>query len=171
MPLALGHVAVGLLTNSAIEKPKTTPRKKLFLLFLLVNLPDIDIAISWLATGSPWPYHRTFTHSILFAIMAAVVFSNLSKFSASFPRLSYKWCYWAVMSHVVADYLLSPWKTAFLWPLPVQPASLNGVLDHVGRYANLARETEVILICLFAYLFIKTTSAAFSYLYKLLLPA
>jgi membrane-bound metal-dependent hydrolase YbcI (DUF457 family) len=171
MPLALGHLAVGLLTNSALEKQETTTRKSLFFLFLLANSPDIDIPISWLLTGSPWPYHRTFTHSVLFAVIVAGIFSNLFKLFPSFPKLSYKWCYFAVMSHVVADYLFSPWNVAFLWPLRTGPGSFNGILDYVDPYATLAREAEVVLICLFCYFFIKTFKAAVFYLYKFLLPA
>lgn len=170
MPLALGHLAVGLLTDCAIEKPGTTTRKRLSLLFLLVNSPDIDILISWLATGSLYAYHRTFTHSILFAVIMAAVVSNATRFWPSFPRLSYKWSYWMVMSHVIADYLITPWEVAFLWPLPFQPGALNGVLDHVSRYASLAREAEVLCICLFTYLLVKALGTAFSYLQKLLLP-
>jgi membrane-bound metal-dependent hydrolase YbcI (DUF457 family) len=171
MPLALGHMAVGLLTESAIEKPETTTRKRLILLFLLVNSPDIDIVISWLATGNLYTYHRTFTHSILFAVIEAALFSNLSRLFHSFPKLSYKWCYWAVISHVLADYLFSPWETAFLWPLPIQPKLFNDLLDHVGRYAHLEREIEVILICLVIYLLAKSLGAAVNYLHRLLLPA
>jgi membrane-bound metal-dependent hydrolase YbcI (DUF457 family) len=171
MPLVLGHLAVGCLTNSAIDKPKTTTRKKLFILFLLANSPDIDIVISWVLTKSPWPYHRTFTHSILFAIIMAVLFANLSKFFKSFPKLGYKWCYMMVMSHILADYLLSPFKVAFLWPLRIQPGSLNGILDFVDKYETLAREAQVILICLLGYLLIKAFRAAVNYVYRFLLPA
>jgi membrane-bound metal-dependent hydrolase YbcI (DUF457 family) len=171
MPLALGHLAVGLLTSCAIEKPKTTTRKSLFFLFLLANSPDMDVAISWLLTGSPWLLHRTFTHSILFAILMAAVFSNLHRLIRAVPKLSYNWCYGLVSTHVIADYLISPWGVAFLWPVPIQPLSLNGILDHVGQFATLAREIEVIFICLFTYLFVKTLRTAVVYLYKLLLPA
>ena len=114
MPLAPAHMAVGLLTESTIEKPKTTTLKRLFILFLLVNSPDVDIVISWLATGSYYTYHRTFAHSILFAVIPAVLFSNLFRLFPFFPKLSYKWCYWVVISHLLADYLFSPWETAFL---------------------------------------------------------
>ena len=171
MPLAPAHMAVGLLTESAIEKPKTTTLKRLFILFLLVNSPDVDIVISWLATGSYYTYHRTFAHSILFAVITAVLFSNLFRLFPSFPKLGYKWCYWVVISHLLADYLFSPWETAFLWPLPIQPRLFNDVLDHVGRYAHLEREIEVIVICMFICLFIKGLSAAINYLHRLLLPA
>jgi len=164
-------MAVGLLTESGIEKPKTTTRKRLFILFLVVNSPDVDIVISWLASGSFYTYHRTFTHSILFAVIAAALFSNLFRLFPFFPKLSYKWCYRAVISHLLADYLFSPWQTAFLWPLPIQPRLFNDVLDHVGRYAYLEREIEVILICLFIYLFVKGVSSAINYLHRLLLPA
>jgi membrane-bound metal-dependent hydrolase YbcI (DUF457 family) len=171
MPLVLGHLTVGLLSTCTLEKPKTSTRKRIFILFLLANSPDIDILISWLLTGSPWHHHRTFTHGVLFAVFMAVACSNLCRLWPSFPKLSYKWCYWAVMSHVLADYLFSPWKVSFLWPLPFQPGSLNGVLDHVGTYANLAREAQVVFICLFAYLLVKSLNAAGSYLYRVLVPA
>ena len=171
MPLALGHLTVGYLTNCVIEKPNTTPLKSLFFLFLLANSPDIDVLISWLVTGSPWPLHRTFTHGILFAVTMALVFSNLFRLFSSFPKLNYNWCYWAVMSHVIADFIFSPWKVSFLWPLPIQPESLGGLLDFVAWHATLAREAQVIFICLFTYFLIKTTFAAINYLYKRLLPA
>jgi len=171
MPLVLGHFAVGLLTTSTIEKPKTTNRKRLIILFLLSNSPDIDIAISWLVSGSLYLHHRTFTHGILFAVVMAIVCSNLYRYISSFPKLSYKWCYWAVMSHVLADYLFSPWKVAYLWPIPIQPASLNGALDFVSIYATIAREAQVVFFVLFAYLLVKTLNAAAVYLYRLLQPA
>jgi len=101
----------------------------------------------------------------------AALSSNFYKFFPSFPKLSYKWCYWMVMSHVIADYLISPWKVTFFWPLSIHPGSLNGILDHVGTYATLAREAQVVLICLFTYLLFRTLNAAANYLYKLLQPA
>jgi membrane-bound metal-dependent hydrolase YbcI (DUF457 family) len=171
MPLALGHLAVGLLTTGAIEKPKTTTRKKVLILFLLANSPDVDIAISWLLTGSFYSHHRTFTHGVLFAVVMGALFANLYRYLPSFPKLSYKWCYWAVFSHVLADYLFSPWKVDFLWPLPFYPASLNGALDFVAWYASVAREAQVLFFCLFVYLFVKTLNAAAIYLYRLLQPA
>jgi membrane-bound metal-dependent hydrolase YbcI (DUF457 family) len=171
MPLALGHFAVGLLTDSAFERPQTTTRKKLSILFLLVNIPDIDVVISWLATGNPYTYHRLFTHSILFTILAAAAFSNLYKVFPSFPKLSYRWCYWMVMSHLIADYLTTPWNVAFLWPLGLPSDRLNDVLDFVPRYASLEREVEVVLMCLCIYLIIKALRATVTYLQKRLLPA
>jgi membrane-bound metal-dependent hydrolase YbcI (DUF457 family) len=171
MPLALGHLAAGFLVTRGIDKPNTTTPKSLLMLFLLANSPDIDIAISLLLTGSPWPYHRTFTHSILFAIFMAIAVSKLHKLFHSFPKLSYKWCYWAVTSHVIADYLISPWKVDFLWPLPIRPGLFNGILDHVDKYATLAREVEVILICLICYLMIKNCRPAVHYTHKGLLSA
>lgn len=161
------------------EKPEKTTRKRIMILFALANSPDIDILASWLLTGNPYTYHRLFTHSILFAIIVGAVFSNLSKIFSSFPKLSYKWCYLIIMSHVIADYLISPWKVTFLWPLRVHPGSLNGILDHVDRYATLAREAEVILICVLGYLFMKFLGyllirvfrPAVEYLYEILLPA
>ncbi len=156
MPLALGHFAVGLLTDSAVEKAKTTTRKKFLILFLLVNSPDIDILIGWLAAGNFYAFHRTFTHSILFAILMAAACSNLYKLFPSFPKLDYTWCYWMVISHLVADYLITPWEVSFLWPLPyLMPQSVNGILDHVPRYAAFEREAEVIIFCLCIYLLIK----------------
>ncbi|MEK6684572.1 MAG: metal-dependent hydrolase [Nitrospirota bacterium] len=115
MASPVGHTLIGLslfLWRSAkpgpvapIHRRLLTPQAAVFV--LLANLPDMDFLISWLMTGDPNRHHSGWTHSLAFAIIAAVV-------AASFWRIEPG--YWksvliglaAVGSHSVVDFFTGP---------------------------------------------------------------
>ena len=75
-------------------------------------LPDADIIISILATGSPWGLHRLFTHSLLFALLFLVAYGLLR-------RLELMFAFIGISSHILLD-SLDAHGVPLLWPFSQQ---------------------------------------------------
>ena len=107
MPTIISHAVVG--SALGLLKPNDLPfRRLLIVLTLLPVIPDLDVIgfCVGIAYGDPLG-HRGFTHSILFAIIAAALvkhflFKNIlfaSKTGGSIVAL----CFLSTMSHGVLD--------------------------------------------------------------------
>jgi membrane-bound metal-dependent hydrolase YbcI (DUF457 family) len=119
MPLPLGHVAIGLAANELASETRAPlgRLKVIVLIFILSNLPDVDIVIGLLWHWNGCAFHRGPTHSLLFAILAALFYVRLSRRSSFFPTMSVRACFLIVLSHVLADYFLTNSAVSLFWPL------------------------------------------------------
>jgi inner membrane protein len=75
---SLTHIALGACMGEAFAG-KTLGRKAMVWGIIAQSIPDIDfISASWLNTTSSLLAHRGFTHSILFAIVVALIMATLA---------------------------------------------------------------------------------------------
>jgi hypothetical protein len=119
MPLPLGHTAAGLAIHDVYSKANNSDRlwKTLTFLIVLTNLPDIDVLIGLAVHGNGNFFHRGPTHSFLFALFMAFIASNGWRCWSKIPRISPLLCFLLILSHVVADALLTTSPVSFWWPL------------------------------------------------------
>jgi inner membrane protein len=118
MPLPLGHIAIGLAAHEVGTTRSAFSRWKLFAaIVVLSNLPDIDVIIGLLFQWNGSAFHRGLTHSLLFALSFGFLASRAAAIWDRLPRLGFWICFSLILSHVVADALLSTSAVSFFWPL------------------------------------------------------
>lgn len=103
MPTSVAHMIGG---YAALETgARRSPRVGIFFLFLVVigaNLPDLDFLPGVLA-GDPGLYHRGPSHSLLAAVVAALLCGAvLGRWVGGFRRAA-GWTFLAYASHLVLD--------------------------------------------------------------------
>lgn len=112
MAFAFGHLVSAWVIGLIINKKKKIPQIGWGLLLLGGILPDIDFLPDWFLGTE---IHRTFTHSILFMILAFVITylilkrHNLQK-QAIFISIG-------ILIHILVDMVTMP-GVQLLWPLP-----------------------------------------------------
>jgi membrane-bound metal-dependent hydrolase YbcI (DUF457 family) len=120
MPLPLGHAAIGLMTyetcsgNSAFQK-----WKRFIFIAALANLPDIDIIFGLLFQWNGNAFHRGPTHSLIFAVTAGVVSYIIAKRWFAIEGITYWFSIMLILSHVIADALLTNSPVSFFWPFEI----------------------------------------------------
>ena len=120
MPLPLGHTAIGLLTYETGAGTSAFRRWKRFVFIaILANLPDIDVIIGLLFQWNGNAFHRGPTHSLLFAIGAGFLAYVAARRWLGIPGISYRLSVMLILSHVIADGLLTDGAVSFFWPLEV----------------------------------------------------
>lgn len=119
MPLPLGHTAAGLAIHDVYAKGRSTLSlwKTLALVIVLTNLPDIDVLVGLIVHGNGNFFHRGPTHSLLFALVIALLASNVWRRWSRIPKLNFLFCFLLLLSHVVADAVLTSSPVSFWWPL------------------------------------------------------
>lgn len=129
MPLPLGHTAAGLAIHDLYAKSNKNghPWKTLIYVIVLTNLPDIDVLVGLVVRGNGNFFHRGPTHSLLFALVMAFIASNAWKCWSKIPKISPPLCFLLVLSHVLADALLTTSPVSFWWP-----QELNLSVGHSG---------------------------------------
>jgi len=129
MPLPLGHTAAGLAIHDLYGKSNKNghPCKTLVYVIVLTNLPDIDVLVGLVVNGNGNFFHRGPTHSLLFALVMAFIASNAWRCWSKIPKISLPLCFLLVLSHVLADALLTTSPVSFWWPL-----ELNLSVGHSG---------------------------------------
>jgi membrane-bound metal-dependent hydrolase YbcI (DUF457 family) len=129
MPLPLGHTAAGLAIHDIYSQSNTSAHlwKTLTFITVLTNLPDIDVLIGLVVHGNGNFFHRGPTHSFLFALFMAFVASNGWRCWSKIPKISPLLSFLLILSHVVADALLTTSPVSFWWPL-----ELNLTVGHSG---------------------------------------
>jgi len=151
MPLPLGHAAIGLATH-VIHSKKIfifTELKTILFIFILSNLPDIDILVGLLFRGNGSAFHRGPTHSILFALLFGLLASRSWKLSPRIPVIGSLTCYMIILSHVVADFFFTNSSVSFFWPFEVNWAmGYSGWSDIVKTiFSQNLREVGIIVAC------------------------
>lgn len=72
MPFPVSHTITGLIfARSSPQFPEKIWYKEIALIAFLANLPDFDFALVWVTGDLTW--HRTFSHSLLFAFFIGAV--------------------------------------------------------------------------------------------------
>ena len=119
MPLLLGHTAAGLAIHDIYFKGNSTasPWKNFAFIIVLTNLPDMDVLIGLILHGNGNFFHRGPTHSFLFAVVIALLASNVWRCWSRIPKLNFLFCFLLLISHVVADAVLTSSPVSFWWPL------------------------------------------------------
>lgn len=143
MPFPLGHTAIGLATHEVTDNglPESRPWSVFAAIVFLANLPDLDMVAGLLLTGDGGAFHRGPTHSLLFALAAGFLASRAHRVWGRLPRLSFLTAFALVLSHVVADMLLTSAPVSLLWPLQVHfgvGAGNWGDVFHAALYGSLA---------------------------------
>lgn len=129
MPLPLGHTAAGLAIHDVYVKGRSTlgSWKTLVFVTVLTNLPDLDVLVGLIVYGNGNFFHRGPTHSLLFALIMAFLVSNSWRCWSRIPRVSYLLCFSLILSHIVADALLTAAPVSFWYPL-----ELNSSVGYSG---------------------------------------
>ncbi len=129
MPLPLGHTAAGLAIHDLYSKGSSTVSLWKALLFVIVftNLPDIDVLIGLIVHGNGNFFHRGPTHSLLFALVMALLAANGWRCWSKIPKVPFLLCFLLIISHVLADAVLTASPVSFWWPL-----ELNWSVGHAG---------------------------------------
>lgn len=119
MPLPLGHTAAGLAIHDLYTKGSSTVSlwKALLFVIILTNLPDIDVLIGLIVHGNGNLFHRGPSHSFLFALAMALLACNGWRFWSEVPKLNFLLCFLLILSHVLADAILTASPVSFWWPL------------------------------------------------------
>ncbi len=121
MPLPLGHAAIGLVVAEITQAPRRGDSRLLFYgaVCVLASLPDIDILLGLLTDGNGSLFHRGPTHSLLFALSAGWLISEMGRLWGKAPILACRTATLVVLSHVFADLVLTDGSVSLLWPLDV----------------------------------------------------
>ncbi|MEJ2040918.1 MAG: metal-dependent hydrolase [Desulfosarcinaceae bacterium] len=121
MPLPLGHTAIGLAACETLPACPNKPSRLIVMGYVavLANLPDMDVLFGLLIKGNGAAFHRGPAHSLLFAVLAGVIASQLGKLWTRIPRFGIGLCFTLIFSHVLADMLFTPSPVSLLWPLEV----------------------------------------------------
>jgi len=118
MPLPLGHTAAGLTLHDLFSNSNGSGGfwKTLACVIVLTNLPDIDVLLGLIVHGNGHLFHRGPTHSLLFAFVMGVFACNAWRCWSKIPKLRFLLCFLLILSHVVADAILTAYPVSFWWP-------------------------------------------------------
>lgn len=135
MPTILTHTAVPLAMAMATGRERI-PRRLLVAGVIVSMLPDLDVLAFRL--GIPYAAefgHRGFTHSLLFALLFAIVGAGLAHLLRTTPRHAFWFLFAAMASHGMLDaFTNGGMGIAFLWPVsdarffaPFQPIQVSPI--------------------------------------------
>jgi membrane-bound metal-dependent hydrolase YbcI (DUF457 family) len=118
MPLPLGHTAAGLALHDLFFNANGNGGfwKTLGCVLVLTDLPDIDVVLGLIVHGNGHIFHRGPTHSLLFALVMGLLACNAWRCWSKIPKLSFLLCFLLILSHVVADAMLTAYPVSFWWP-------------------------------------------------------
>lgn len=120
MPLPLGHAAIGLITyESSAGHSAFRNWKRFIFISVLANLPDIDIIFGLIFKWNGNAFHRGPTHSLVFALTAGFLAYFFARRFFDIQGISYRLSVMFILSHVIADGLLTDSSVSFFWPFEV----------------------------------------------------
>lgn len=119
MPFPLGHTAIGLAVyETSSQTSANHSRLASFLMIIfLCNLPDLDVLFGLIFQENGAAYHRGFTHSLVFALIAGWICSQLWRFKHGIPKWPFMLCCALIFSHIMADMLFTATPVSLFWPL------------------------------------------------------
>ena len=106
MSLPLGHLAIGMTAYDICSDSVSVFRhwRTAALVAALANLPDIDMIIGLILQGNGSAFHRGPTHSIVFALLMALLAANGWKIMPQLPKIGFPVCFIIILSHLLADF-------------------------------------------------------------------
>lgn len=161
MPLPLGHVMIGLTMNEVLARGSTRLGWKSFIFIAaLANLPDLDIAAGLLAYGNGCALHRGPTHSLVFALLTGVLVANLWRLWAVIPRMKWTACFLIILSHVVADLVLTRSPVSLFWPWEIHWATgFSGWGETLLPILfDAQKDGGIVLVCLLMMMIVRFTA-------------
>jgi membrane-bound metal-dependent hydrolase YbcI (DUF457 family) len=151
MPLLLGHAALGLTTQDLCSRDHSTLNRWPVAVFVIVlaNLPDVDILIGLLLRGNGHAFHRGPTHSLLFALFMGLVASRAWTLWSKIPKMNVTCCVLILLSHVLADLVLTSSPVSLFWPLEVYwTAGYSGWGDVISTvFVEAFQDAGIIMGC------------------------
>lgn len=123
MPSPIGHFLMGasLYADRPAEGRRSALELAAFVFF--ANAPDLDF-IPGILTGHAHAFHRGGTHSLVFAVVAALAVALV--FSWRGRAAAVRWgrmAFFGILSHVVLDYFCAPSASlgvSLFWPLSAE---------------------------------------------------
>ena len=150
MPLPLGHAAIGLTTYElSTNRSAFKNWYRLAMITFLANLPDIDVVIGLFLRSDGNAFHRGPTHSLLFALVMALVVWAINKRWPKIPRISYGYAFLIILSHVCADAWLTQSRVSFFWPFEINWSSGHASFADVVQMVvfESIRDGWIVLAC------------------------
>ncbi len=142
MALAFGHLISAWILGKVYEKASSKKLGQNVWFFLLFGgiLPDIDFLVEW---GLKIPYHRTFTHSIMFLVLMVLAVYIISVLYKEKYAKRYAIAIGAgILVHLVLD-MSSTNGIMFFWPNEMYFSFTKGATLFV-RDALFANSTDVL---------------------------
>jgi membrane-bound metal-dependent hydrolase YbcI (DUF457 family) len=174
MPLPIGHTAIAAVVHEYTGRSSGwATLKRLALIALLANLPDIDMLFGLLVERNAQAFHRGPTHSLVFALLAGWLVSRAVKDCPSLADFGFRHASALVLSHVVADALLTPSPVSFFWPLQVHwSLGVAGWFDVVHSVIfESIQDIGIVAVCMLAVIAHRLRQRAQSIRPSLLKPA
>ncbi len=151
MPLPLGHTIIGITTYEVCNKKNSafSHWKLAIYITVLSSLPDIDVVVGLFFQGNGNAFHRGPTHSLFFALVMGFIASIAYKLWRQIPKISFKSCFLLILSHVLADFLLTSSPVSFFWPFQVTwTTGYNGWVDVMNSiFLQSYQDVKIILWC------------------------
>ena len=120
---SLTQIILGAAVGEAVLGKKIG-NKAMFYGAIAGTIPDLDVLASYFTnTATALSIHRGFTHSILFSVIFAPVFSWLvSRYEKYKNFKDWSWLFfWAFITHPILD-AHTTWGTQFFWPFDIRLA-------------------------------------------------
>ncbi len=162
MPLPLGHMMIGLTTHEVLQRGSARFNWKTALfVFILSNLPDLDIAAGLLVCGNGCAFHRGPSHSLAFASLAGVLAAHAWRLGPAIPRMKWTSCFLIILSHVIGDLLFTETPVSLLWPLEIHwAAGVSGWGESLRPILLEAHhDAGIVLGCLLAIIVVRFAAA------------
>jgi|APSaa5957512535_1039671.scaffolds.fasta_scaffold228560_1 membrane-bound metal-dependent hydrolase YbcI (DUF457 family) len=131
----VAHTLIGLSIYTTVTPKKDLFKnwKKVYFICFLTILPDFDFLIMMI-THDPSD-HRTYTHSLLFSIIAGYAFFKIAAVRYPSFRITFLLSFTLIFSHVVIDGFVGdgfyPSKVALFYPLPYLINSPISIFDPI----------------------------------------
>lgn len=153
MSLPIGHAAIGFASYSLSNRNESPLGRWKVLIGVLVlsNLPDGDVILGILLQGNGSAFHRGPTHSLIFAIIGAILVSGICRLYSPLPKFSFRNCFLLILSHLFADAMFTSSPISFFWPIAV---NWNEGYSGLGHVLNLVlfgngEDAKIIVACAF----------------------
>ena len=148
MSLPIGHATIGFTVYSlSCGNGSSLGRWKTPLgIFILSNLPDVDVVLGIVLQGNGSAFHRGPTHSLIFAFVAGFLACRVCKSWSQGPRLSFRICFMLILSHILADSVFTSSPISFYWPFIVNWSDGHSGLRHVVNLVLFGNYQDVTII-------------------------
>jgi len=116
-----GHACIGYLTTTVILRRENPNQTVLLAGILSGMLPDADVLFLFWNKQDFIKYHRTFSHSLVYCLIAAVLLQII--LYSSYSKRTFSAFFASGISHLIIDAFMdsyNPYGIALLWPFSNQ---------------------------------------------------